>query len=60
MCYNYNEERVYYMNTKEVELKTKLQTLNYEQLEKLLIQQVITNLNLKKEIIKLENGDLDD
>lgn len=48
------------MNTKEVELKTKLQTLNYEQLEKLLIQQVITNLNLKKEIIKLENGDLDD
>lgn len=48
------------MNTKEVELKTKLQTLNYEQLEKLLIQQVITNLNLKNEIIKLENGDLDD
>lgn len=48
------------MNTKEVELKTKLQTLNYEQLEKLLIQQVITNLILKKEIIKLENGDLDD
>lgn len=48
------------MNTKEVELKTKLQTSNYEQLEKLLIQQVITNLNLKNEIIKLENGDLDD
>lgn len=48
------------MNTKEDKLKTKLETLNYEQLEKLLIQQVITNLNLKKEIIKLENGDLDD
>lgn len=48
------------MNTKEDKLKTKLKTLNYEQLEKLLIQQVITNLNLKKEIIKLENGDLDD
>lgn len=60
MCYNCNEERVSYMNTKEDKLKTKLQTLNYEQLEKLLIQQVITNLNLKKEIIKLENGDLDD